>query len=83
MGSNMLFVFRPALQLLWGDILPCLESSEPLRAMQESQLIDTEMMAFLNHSSEAHLQQGIWNSFTEQALSNNFSKYSLPASYFS
>lgn len=25
----------------------------------------------------------LWNSFPEQALSNNFSKYPLPASYFS
>lgn len=44
--------------MLWGDFLPCPLHAEPLRAMQAGQLIDTEIMAFLNHSSDVHLRRG-------------------------
>lgn len=43
---------------LYSDLLPCPLHAEPLRAMQARQLIDTKIMAFLNRSSDAHLQRG-------------------------
>lgn len=43
---------------LYSDLLPLPLQAEPLKPMQAGQLIDTKIMAFLNHSSDAYLQRG-------------------------
>lgn len=59
MGSNMLFVIYQTCPLAAVRGPSALLKAEPLRAMQGGQLFDTEIMAFLSHPSESHLQQGI------------------------